>query len=74
MVARKRGFGSERVYECEARLGAVGHGNGNGAVELDYRRVKDDDDPGVKIAFMSEEGSDWPPLILAAYSAWLDRS
>jgi hypothetical protein len=35
MVARKRGFGSEGVYEREAGLGAVGHGDGNGTVELD---------------------------------------
>ena len=35
MVARKRGFGSEGIYECEAGLGAVGHGDGDGTVEFD---------------------------------------
>ena len=34
MVARKRGFGSEGVYECEASLRAVGHGDGYGTVEF----------------------------------------
>src|ERR1700685_4677211 len=51
MVARERGFGSEGVYECEAGLGAVGHGGGYGVVELDDGRwselgklgVEDDD-------------------------------
>ena len=50
MVARERGFGSEGVYECQAGKGAVGHGDGYGAVELDDGRwselgefsVKDD--------------------------------
>jgi hypothetical protein len=35
MVARERGFGSEGVYECEAGMGAVGHGDGYGTVEFD---------------------------------------
>ena len=35
MVACERGFGSEGVYECEAGLGAVGHGDGYGTVEFD---------------------------------------
>jgi hypothetical protein len=35
MVARKRGLGSEGVYECEAGTRAVGHGDGYGAIELD---------------------------------------
>src|SRR5450432_4178646 len=51
MVACERGFGSEGVYECEAGMGAVGHGDGYGAVELDDGRgdelselgVEDDD-------------------------------
>jgi hypothetical protein len=51
MVARERGFGSEGVYECEGGLGAVGHGDGYGTVELDDGgwselgefRVEDDD-------------------------------
>src|ERR1700730_14063758 len=35
MVAYERGVGSEGVYECEAGMGALGHGDGDGAVELD---------------------------------------
>jgi len=35
MVARERGFGREGVYEYEAGLGAVGHGDGYGTVEFD---------------------------------------
>src|SRR5580692_10329026 len=35
MVARKRGLGSEGIYEGEAGLGAVGHGDGDGTVEFD---------------------------------------
>ena len=35
MVARKRGHGSEGIYECETGLGAVGHGDGYGTIEFD---------------------------------------
>ena len=63
MVARERGFGSEGVYECEAGLRSVGHGHGNGAVELDDRgghdlgelRVEDDD--AVPIGFQWRAGA-----------------
>ena len=54
MVARKRGFGSEGVYECEASLGAVGHGDGYGAVELD-------DGGGDELGELGVEDDDaWP--------------
>ena len=54
MVARERGFRSEGVYECEAGLGAVGHGDGYGAVELD-------DGGGDELGELGVEDDDaWP--------------
>ena len=48
MVARERGFGSEGIYECEAGLRAVGHGDGYGAVELNDRRWSEPGELGVE--------------------------
>ena len=55
MVARERGFGSEGVYEGEAGLGAVGHGDGHGAVELDDRG-------GDKLGELGVEADDAAPI------------